>query len=224
MDFRPNPQPNSSRPTPVAPAVVVTNKKETQNPRMGGILSSGRWIQILSLVIVTGVAILLASVALAIGRGSNTNESQYISSSKYQAVFLNNGQVYFGKILNLNSQYVRMSGIYYLTQGTTTDGKTSSSYSLVKLGCQQIHDPTDQMVINRSQVTFWENIESSGKVATSIQQFQKQNPKGPDCTQVSNQTQASDTSTSAQGGSAASTTGTSTSTTPTTGTSDTTKK
>jgi hypothetical protein len=179
--------------------------------------SSGRWMQILSLVIVIGIAVLLAGVALAVGRGSNTNESQYISTSKYQAVFLNNGQVYFGKIINLNSQYVRLANVYYLTQGTsssTDKTDTSTNYSLVKLGCQQIHDPTDQMVINRSQVTFWENLEADGKVVTSIQQFQKQNPKGPDCTQVSNQTQASDTSAAAQGASTgATTTGTGSSTT-----------
>ena len=216
MDFRPNPQPSSSRPTPVTPAAVVASTKETQKSGVGSMLKSGRWLQVLSLIIITGVAILLASVALAIGRGNRTDESQYISSSKYQAVFLNNGQVYFGKILNLNSQYVRMSSVYYLTQGTTSDGKTSSDYSLVKLGCQQIHDPTDQMVINRSQVTFWENLVASGKVVTSINQFQKQNPNGPDCSQVSNQTQASDSSTSAQGGSSSTsstTTGTGSSTT-----------
>jgi hypothetical protein len=83
-----------------------------------------------------------------------------------------------------------MSNIYYLTQ----NGDNSSNYSLVKLGCQQIHDPLDQMVINRSQVTFWENLNADGKVVKSIQQFQKENPNGPDCSQVSNQTQASGSS------------------------------
>lgn len=199
MDFRPNPQVSGSRPTPVTPTPTTVGKKETKPSTPETIWSSGRWMQILSLVIVIGIAILLASVALAVGRGSNTNESQYISNSRYQAVFLSNGQVYFGKIINLNSQYVRLANVYYLTQGTSTDKNSNADYSLVKLGCQQIHDPTDQMVINRSQVTFWENLESSGKVVTTIQQFQKQNPKGPDCTQVSNQTQASDTSAAAQG-------------------------
>jgi hypothetical protein len=214
MDFRPNPQASGNRPTPVTPAPTVANKKETKLSSVESMWSSGRWMQILSLVIVIGIAVLLAGVALAVGRGSNTNESQYISTSKYQAVFLNNGQVYFGKIINLNSQYVRLANVYYLTQGTsssTDKTDTSTNYSLVKLGCQQIHDPTDQMVINRSQVTFWENLEASGKVVTSIQQFQKQNPNGPDCTQVSNQTQASDTSATAQG--ASSTTGTGSNTT-----------
>src|SRR5882757_4048408 len=105
MDFRPNPQVSGNRPTPVTPAPTVASKKETKLSSVESMWSSGRWMQILSLVIVIGIAVLLAGVALAVGRGSNTNESQYISTSKYQAVFLNNGQVYFGKIINMNSQY-----------------------------------------------------------------------------------------------------------------------
>lgn len=161
------------------------------------------------LLFLVGIAVLLLCIVLGIGHGSSTtNEAQYVQGSKYQAVFLNNGQVYFGHIQSLNSQYVRMTNIYYLTQ---SGDSSSSNYSLVKLGCQQIHDPLDQMVINRDQVTFWENLSDSGKVVKSIQQFQQQNPNGPDCSQVSTQTQASGTS--SQSSQNSSTTGTGSSTT-----------
>jgi len=151
---------------------------------------------IITAVLLIGVAILIAAIALAFTRGNNDNEFKYVDSGKYQAVFLNNGQVYFGNIDNLNSQYVRLTNVYYLTQ---SGDSTNSNYSLVKLGCQQIHDPLDEMVVNRAQVTFWENLSKDGKVVKSIEQFKQQNPKGPDCSQVSNQTQATSNA-NAQGG------------------------
>ena len=46
------------------------------------------------------------------------------------------------------------------------------------------------MLINRDQVTFWENLDKDGKVAKSIEEFKKANPKGPDCTTTSTETQS----------------------------------
>jgi hypothetical protein len=104
-----------------------------------------------------------------------------------------------------------MTNIYYLTQNSSSSSSSSSNnYSLVKLGCQQIHDPLDAMVINRSQVTFWENLNANGKVVSSIKQFQQQNPNGPNCSQVSTQTQASSGSSSTQGATTNTGTGSST--------------
>jgi hypothetical protein len=198
MDFRQMVQPNTPRPVASTPAAEAPEPKDNKNGRSPK-PKDRAWFQIFTGILLVGMAILLAGTALAITRGSSgSTEHKYISSSKYQAVFLNNGQVYFGNITALTNDYVRMTNIYYLTQ--TTD-KTDSNYSLVKLGCQQIHDPYDSMVINRSQVTFWENLQDNGKVVSSINAFKKQNPNGPDCSQVSNQTQASGASSSTQGGS-----------------------
>lgn len=210
MDFRQTTQ-NSGRPAVVTPtAVAPEHKEEKERSGVRGKFS-GKWTQILTLVVLVGTAVLLACIALAFTHSNNTNEVKYVTSDKYQAVFLNNGQVYFGKVNSLNDKYVRMTDVFYLTQ---SGDSSSSNYSLVKLGCQQIHDPSDQMVINRDQVTFWENLQDNGKVVTSINQFKKQNPNGPDCSQVSNQTQASGTTT--QGGSSSTSTGTTNSTSNTT--------
>ncbi len=199
MDFRQITQPNNGRP-PVTPQAPVSPEHRESK----GVQSKPKhrsWLQLFSGILLVGIAVLLACVAVAINRGGSDNENKYVDTSKYQAVFLNNGQVYFGHIADLNNSYLRMTGIYYLTQSGNASGSSTSSsssnYSLVKLGCQQIHDPLDEMVINRDQVTFWENLQSKGKVVKSIQQFQQQNPNGPDCSQVSSQTQAS--SSNAQG-------------------------
>lgn len=206
MDFRQTTQPSNARPTPVA---QPGPEHREVKPVSGG-KTSRSWVRIFRGVLLIGIAILIAGIALAFTRWHTDNEYKYVNtaSNKYQAVFLNNGQVYFGSIQNINDKYVRLVNIYYLTQ---TGDSAASNYSLVKLGCQQIHDPEDQMLINRDQVTFWENLQDDGKVVKSIKQFQQQNPKGPDCSQVSNQTQA--TSNAATQGSSTSTTNSSTDTT-----------
>jgi hypothetical protein len=144
------------------------------------------------------LTILVVATIFAVAFNKTNNQSKFVKSDDYQAVFLTNGQVYFGNISDVNKDYIRLGNIFYLTQNTTTSSSgqttTDGNYTLVKLGCQQIHDPLDEMVIQQNQVSFWENLNGSGKVVTSIKQFQKQNPKGPDCSQVSNQTQASSTS------------------------------
>jgi hypothetical protein len=191
MDFRQTVQPNSGRPsaagTPAAAASAPEEGKKT-NGAAATDVSINRWTKIFSFVVLVGTAILLALVALGLGRGPTNTEAKLVQSDKYQAVFLNSGQVYFGHVDSLNSQYVRMSDIFYLTNSSGTTG--DSNYSLVKLGCQQIHDPLDSMVINRAQVSFWENIKDDGKVVQSISKFQKTYPNGPDCSKVSTQTQA----------------------------------
>ncbi len=191
-------QPSANRPAPVAPAAPAPEHKPE---RASSKVPKGKlaWTRVVSIVAAVIVVLVVVGAALMVAHGgSSDNENKFIQKSKYQAVFLNNGQVYFGNIKDLNGNYVRMANIYYLTQGSSSSDSNSSgnsNYSLVKLGCQQIHDPLDEMVINRDQVTFWENLNDSGKVVSSIKQFQQQNPNGPDCSQVSNQTQASSSST-----------------------------
>lgn len=210
MDFRQSIQPSANRPAP-APAPVAPERKEEKAGRKTA-KSGPEWLRVLTVILLACITVVLIGVIVASMRsdGGNGNENKLVDKSKYQAVFLNNGQVYFGYIKDLNNGYIRMTNIYYLTQGSTGSSSSSSSsnYSLVKLGCQQIHDPLDEMVINRDQVTFWENLNPGGKVVTSIKQFQQQNPNGPDCSQVSSQTQAGSNTGDTQG--AGTNTGTST--------------
>lgn len=96
------------------------------------------------------------------------DEAADIDKDKYQAVFLDNGQVYFGKITELNPQYVTITKIYYLnTDGDLNQLKDDGNVSLVRLGCE-LHGPADKMVINRSSVTFWENMRADGQVVKAI--------------------------------------------------------
>ncbi len=186
MDFRQTVQSVNRAEAPVAQVAntgVPVGKKDNKKPGLHS------WLSVLNLVVLVGALLLVLGTAFVLIGVKPASESKYVQTSKYQAVFLNNGQVYFGKVQALNSRFVDLTEVYYLTQATTTAGQASSDYTLVKLGCQQIHYPEDQMVISRDQVTFWENLNSNGKVAKSIAEFKKQNTKGENCNTTATQTQ-----------------------------------
>ena len=190
MDFRQTTQSTNVRP---ADADQPASSREAKSgKKFGRELKGPKWLQVLYGVALVGIAVLLVGIVLALSRGNGGNEFKYVDGSKYQAVFLSNGQVYFGHIQSLNDKYVRVTDVYYLTQSAANSSNNSAnSYTLLQLGCQQIHYPTNQMLINHDQVTFWENLNDKGQVVTKINELKKQ---GVDCSQVSNQTQASSTS------------------------------
>lgn len=158
-------------------------------------------------ILVVAVVMLLALG----GGGKSSTQDKYLDKNQMQAVFLNGGQVYFGKIKNITDKYMTMSGIYYLrvNQQVQPNGNTASNQdiSLVKLGCE-LHGPQDQMVINQDQVVFWENLKSDGQVAKAVQEYIKQNPNGQQCN-----TQSTDNSSSSNSGNTTNNTTTNTSTT-----------
>lgn len=140
-------------------------------------------LRVLWMVLLFGVTILAVAILTLLYVG-NSKETDYVDSDKHQAVFLTNGQVYFGKIKNINRQYVDLQGIYYLNvnqqvQPNQKDANTSTNnnVTLVKLGCE-LHGPIDQMLINREQITFWENLKTNGEVAKAIAKWAEQNPNG----------------------------------------------
>ncbi len=142
---------------------------------------------LLSLCILVVIVGLL--VFLAISDNSNTSENSYVKTNKLQAVFLNTGQVYFGTIKSLNNNYIVLTNIFYLQTNSSSGSSTSTTsantkVTLVKLGCE-IHAPLDQMVINRTSVTFWENLSPSGQVSKAVVTWEKENPNGQKCSDQS---------------------------------------
>jgi hypothetical protein len=101
--------------------------------------------------------------------------------SDYTAVFLTNGQVYFGKMYNGTSSSIDLRDIYYLQvnqqiQPDQKDTKTTDASNpdivLVKLG-DELHGPNDRMLINRDQVIFTESLKKGSKVVNAIDENKK---------------------------------------------------
>jgi hypothetical protein len=159
---------------------------------------AGRAVRIEWFVFTALVALvlLLAIGWLMFSGNGTTTESNQVNDGKYQAVFLNGGATsgsvayttYFGHVTKLNNNYMILKDVYYLTTSTTNDNSQAANPQLTKLGCQQLHSPYDEMVINRNQVAFWENLQDNGKVVQAIKQFKAQNPNGPNCSSSSNST------------------------------------
>ncbi|HSW80848.1 MAG TPA: hypothetical protein VLG40_00480 [Candidatus Saccharimonas sp.] len=133
-------------------------------------------------VLITGGIILLALIVLAFAglmswRYFNGAE-RFVKGDQYQAVFLTNGQVYFCKLSQVDSPYVKCDDIYYLQvqQSVQPTDKSQQNQnpqvSLAKLG-SELHGPEDNMLINRSQVLFFENLQDSGKVVQAIKSNHK---------------------------------------------------
>ncbi len=137
---------------------------------------------ILWAVIILAAAILVLTVFNGMFGGSTKNFgrlSDWADFTKYQAVFLSNGQVYFGKVTDANNQTLVLEDIYYLRSAkslqasdlknaTTTE---ADNFSLVKLG-KEIHGPEDKMSINLSQVLFVEDLKYDSKVVEAIRVYE----------------------------------------------------
>lgn len=105
----------------------------------------------------------------------------YVKSSSYrpygrQAVFLTNGQVYFGVVQSKGDNDITLSDIYYLQSDRAANSAANldsqQDIKLIKLG-NELHGPEDRMEINRQHVLFIEDLKSDSKVVKAIQDFSK---------------------------------------------------
>jgi len=105
-----------------------------------------------------------------------------IKSGEYQAVFLTNDQVYFGKIIESTNQEVVLKDVYYLllqkpaevqpqTPEATPGAQEQPKYILMHLGDRETHGPMDEMHINRSQILFIEPLREDSKVIRGINDY-----------------------------------------------------
>lgn len=121
------------------------------------------------------LVLLLVFVLLGIW-GKSLVGSRFSQKEEYSAVFLANGQVYFGKLVENNSKEMVLVSVFYLQVGGdegvsgASDALNQARFNLVKLG-NELHGPTDELFINKSQVTFYEKLRPDSKVVESIKNY-----------------------------------------------------
>lgn len=129
------------------------------------------------------IAIVLAIVAILvvafIGLGLMKQDKTFnsdVKTKQYQAVFLTNGQVYFGKIKDQSKATLKLENIYYLQVQQDVqpadDKAKDQNLSLAKLG-KELHGPEDVMYIDKDQVLFWENLKNDSQVVKAIKDAKK---------------------------------------------------
>lgn len=114
-------------------------------------------------------------VGLAIGIGSATLADMCRSAgpkfdTPFQAVLLDTGQVYYGKIEALSTPYPILRDVYYV-QSTTDPATKQVSNILIRRG-KEWHGP-DFTVLNARHIAMVEPVGPTSKVAELISQAQQ---------------------------------------------------
>ncbi len=144
-----------------APAVAPDSRFRVKKPKY-----------IVKAIILILVLLLVAGGGLVLKESMSNEFSSAVIKDRYQAVFLTNGQVYFGKIDKITNTGYTLKDIYYLQvqQGVQPETKKEGedqNLSLAKLG-SELHGPDDVMYIEGKQVLFWENLKTDSQVVKAI--------------------------------------------------------
>lgn len=97
--------------------------------------------------------------------GCSGNDLKF--STEYQAVFLDNGQVYFGKLEGAGSDYPILREVFYVQRQVDQDKKEAKAL-LVKRGSEW-HGP-DFMRLNARHIVLIEPVSPGSRVAQLIKE------------------------------------------------------
>ncbi len=146
---------------------------EFERPEESGSAKVVKWI-----VVALVVAVLILAGLYIVSKYTRFNVLGLSSTnSTWQAVFLSNGQVYFGKVVKADDEVVVLREIYYLQvtqplQRSNSQEKQqpTNELSLIKLG-NELHGPQDEMRINYQHVLFIEDLKPDSKVVQAIENY-----------------------------------------------------
>lgn len=140
---------------------VVPRTKTTMSPFIKGVI----------------VVVIVAAAAATMGYFSSSKGFSFgkPGSQKFSAVFLNNGQVYFGTIKSEDSLNITLGNVFYLQtvnqqipgakEGDPT--QTVPQQQLVKKG-EEAYQPENTIRINRSQVTEIEELRDDSQIVKDM--------------------------------------------------------
>lgn len=92
-----------------------------------------------------------------------------IGGAEYQAVFLVNGQTYFGHYGERIGPYVRMERVFYIEQAASGDPDKPADSRIVRRG-GELHQPLSRMLIPRSAILFVEDLKPDSPIARFMRQ------------------------------------------------------
>lgn len=156
----------------------VRQAPPSRAPQYGPAGSGGSGRKLLAVVISVLVLIALVAAMFMLWHSNQKTTTSGVETDKYQALFMTNGQVYFGRLSNLDDdRYTVLTDVYYLQVQQdvqpAADPKATAEQpqvSLTKLG-NELHGPTDKMHIARDQILFWENLKDDSSVVKAIKDY-----------------------------------------------------
>jgi hypothetical protein len=111
------------------------------------------------------VILAITSLFVLVACGRSDQKPTFTSES--QAVFLDNGQVFFGKIENAGADYPLLRDVFYVQNQQDPETKQVKSI-LIKRG-NEWHKP-DQMYVNARHIVVIEPVGADSKVAQLIKE------------------------------------------------------
>jgi hypothetical protein len=111
------------------------------------------------------LAMSLVTALASCGGGRHREKGPQITTP-YAAVLLDNGQVYFGKLVHSESNYAELTDVYYIQSQVNQETKAVSN-TLVRRG-NEWHGP-DRMFLNDRHIIFIEPVGTTSKVAQLIE-------------------------------------------------------
>ncbi len=118
-----------------------------------------------SLVIFSLFFFFMAGCTEKPGVSGGVEKSKIALTTEYQAVFLDNGQAFFGKMENPDSPYPLLKEVYYIQRQVNQETKEVRNI-LIKRG-NEWHAP-DQMYINSSHIVLVEPVSPNSRVSQLI--------------------------------------------------------
>ena len=150
----------------------ITRNAVSTDKSVGGV--------VLSRGLIRGLVVAVCSILLCLGGYVICQSLGFskINNSQYQAVFLSNGQVYFGKLERFYGFRPVLKDVYYLVINEPLQGQegiepVQPEYTLIKLG-KELHGPEDTLILQKKHILFVENLKDSGKVVSAIKQAKAQ--------------------------------------------------
>ncbi|HEX8389967.1 MAG TPA: hypothetical protein VF597_00935 [Candidatus Saccharimonadales bacterium] len=141
--------------------------------RQQGKKSRPKWQWIVAAILAVALAYALA---WAIGKASAGGGPR---GDRYQAVFLDNDQVFFGKLKNTDGSYLRLEQAFStksndLPSDASAEQRATASnnISLVKVG-DLVYGPENVLMIRAEKVKFWQDLKTDSKVSQAIEKASK---------------------------------------------------
>lgn len=130
----------------------------------GKLQGRAKWLQVVLVLLVSLVFISAAAWLIVRTQWAAPN----LMTNRYQAVFLDDGKVFFGKFKNTNGEYITLENAYYpKTSGDGGDAQGSDQTALIKVG-SETYGPENSIQISRSKIQFWQNLRDDSKIVNAI--------------------------------------------------------
>jgi len=121
-----------------------------------------KFLFIVSIVVVAAALFLFVWKVVAPQLASVFNAADY----DYQTVFLDNGQVYFGKVDKVDSNFVYLEDVFYLQVN-----EKGGNPVLVEMGTAELHRPQNHVKLSRERILMIQDLKPDSQVITAIKNY-----------------------------------------------------